>query len=93
MPTYEYRCNACQETFEEFLPLAKRKTPEKKACPCCGEKRVKQVVLSSPSVGVDLGKDIHKATGGFKDAMQKVCDAPGIKNSKRASELKARYNL
>jgi putative FmdB family regulatory protein len=93
MPTYEYRCGACQETFEEFLPLAKRKKPEQKPCPNCSEKRVKQTILSTPNVGVDMGKDIHKASGGFKDAMQKVCEAPGIKGSKREKDLKARYNL
>jgi hypothetical protein len=37
--------------------------------------------------------DIHKAKGGFKDAMQRVADAPGIKGSRRAKELKDKYNL
>jgi hypothetical protein len=51
------------------------------------------VIISSPNVGVDFGMDIHKAKGGFKDAMQRVADAPGIKGSRRAKELKDKYNL
>lgn len=37
--------------------------------------------------------DIRKAKGGFKDAMQKVCEAPGIKGSRREKQLKDRYGL
>ena len=45
MPFYEYKCLACQESFEEFLPMKQRKKPETKPCPKCGEKRVQQTVL------------------------------------------------
>ena len=93
MPYYDYKCLACQESFEEFLPIKQRKKPETKPCPKCGEKRVQQVIITSPNVGVDFGMDIHKAKGGFKDAMQRVADAPGIKGSRRAKELKDKYNL
>lgn len=93
MPYYEYKCFSCEHIFEEFLPISKRNKPEKKPCSSCGEKKIKQVILSSPNVGVDFGVDIRKANGGFKDAMQRVCEAPGIKGSKRAKELKERYSL
>jgi putative FmdB family regulatory protein len=93
MPTYEYKCESCDHAFEDFLKIADRKKPTKKPCSACGKKEVKQVVLSCPSVGVDLSMDIHKAKGGFKDAMQKVCETPGIKNSVRSKYLKDRYNL
>jgi len=93
MPFYDYKCLACQNVFEEFLLIKQRKKPETKPCPNCGEKRVQQVIMSSPNVGVDFGMDIHKAKGGFKDAMQRVTEAPGIKGSRRAKELKDKYNL
>jgi putative FmdB family regulatory protein len=93
MPYYEYKCLSCQECFEEFNEIQKRKKPESKPCPKCGASRVKQVILTSPNIGTDSNIDIHKATGGFKAAMQKVVDSPGIKGSKRATELKDRYNL
>lgn len=93
MPNYEYKCFSCEHVFEEFLPIAKRSSPEKKACPSCGEKKVKQVILSCPNIAGEYGKDIHSAKGGFKDAMQRVCNAPGIKGSKKEKELKNRYGL
>jgi putative FmdB family regulatory protein len=93
MPTYSYRCQACQHLFEDFLPIKKRKIPETKPCPECGEKRIIQAIIYAPNITIDGSVDIHKATGGFKDAMQKVCEAPGIKGSKRAEDLKSRYNL
>jgi len=93
MPFYDYKCLSCQHAFEEFLPMKQRKKPETKPCTKCGEKRVQQVIVSSPNIGVDYSMDVHKAKGGFRDAMQRVADAPGIKGSKRAKELKDRYNL
>lgn len=92
MPFYDYNCLSCQHTFEEFLSIAQRKKPESKPCPMCGEIKIKQMV-TSPNVSVDSQMDIHKAKGGFKEAMMKVSEAPGIKGSKRSRELKDRYNL
>lgn len=93
MPTYEYKCKSCECVFEEFLPMTKRRTPTKKPCSNCGLKEVEQVILTCPSIGVDFGLDIHRATGGFKEAMNKVCETPGVKNSVRSKYLKDRYNL
>ena len=33
MPVYEYRCDACQERFEEFLSSSTKPAPP---CPKCG---------------------------------------------------------
>jgi len=35
MPLYEYRCAACDETFEFIASLAER--DEKAVCPACGD--------------------------------------------------------
>jgi putative FmdB family regulatory protein len=37
MPVYEYRCDACEEQFEEFLSLSTKPAPP---CPKCGSKKV-----------------------------------------------------
>ena len=34
MPTYEFRCDACDEHFDKLLPIAKYKDPQ--TCPACG---------------------------------------------------------
>jgi len=95
MPTYEYKCFACDHTFEQFLKLSERKAPTKKACPSCLAKgKVQQVVLSLPGVAVDTSHRIDgKASGQFKDIMQKVSQAPGIKGSARERAMKNRYGI
>lgn len=93
MPFYDYKCTSCEHVFEQFLPMKKRNQPEKKPCPNCSNKTIKQTILSCPNVGIDYNMDIHRAKGGFKDAMQRVCEAPGIKGSRREKELKNRYGL
>ena len=37
MPTYDYRCDACEHTFEEFQSFSE--APLKK-CPACGKKKL-----------------------------------------------------
>lgn len=40
MPTYEYECDACQHTFEEFQSMSAE--PLKK-CPKCGKKKLRRL--------------------------------------------------
>ncbi len=42
MPVYEYRCDACEEQFEEFLSLSTKPAPP---CPKCGSKKVDAAAL------------------------------------------------
>ena len=37
MPVYEYRCDACEHRFEEFLSSSTKPTPP---CPKCGSEKV-----------------------------------------------------
>ena len=37
MPIYEYRCEKCEERFEEFLSASTKPAPP---CPKCGAKQV-----------------------------------------------------
>jgi len=48
MPVYEFKCNACDETFEIISSLAER--DDKAVCPACGSREVKPV-FSSVSLG------------------------------------------
>ena len=38
MPTYDYRCTKCKETFEAFQSIT---APPLELCPTCGEKVVR----------------------------------------------------
>jgi putative FmdB family regulatory protein len=41
MPIYEYRCEACQERFEEYLSTSTKPAPP---CPACGSEKVARVL-------------------------------------------------
>jgi|APGre2960657505_1045072.scaffolds.fasta_scaffold73234_1 putative FmdB family regulatory protein len=92
MPNYEYLCHACHHTFEEFFKIDDRKKPEKRKCPACGEKKVKQECLTAPGMAMDPSMDVtRKASGGFKDVMEKTLK--GIKGTQAERYWKNRYGL
>ena len=41
MPIYEYRCNACEEKFEEYLSTSDKPAPP---CPKCGSAEVERLL-------------------------------------------------
>lgn len=47
MPTYEYRCEACNHTFEEFQSMFEE--PLQK-CPQCGKKRLRRLIGAGAAV-------------------------------------------
>jgi putative FmdB family regulatory protein len=47
MPTYDYRCDACQHTFEEFQSFSEE--PLKK-CPACGKKKLQRLFGTGAAV-------------------------------------------
>jgi len=92
MPNYEYLCHGCGYTFEEFYRIDDRKKPEKKPCPKCGIKKIKQECLTAPATAMDPNMHVdNKATGGFKDVMQKTLG--GIRGTKAEKYWKTRYGL
>ena len=56
MPTYDYCCEACEYTFEQFHGIKEEPT---KKCPKCGKNRVKRLV----SVGL---RPIFRGTGFYE---------------------------
>ena len=41
MPTYDYKCDACDHTWEEFQSIKAEPT---KKCPSCGRKKAKRLI-------------------------------------------------
>lgn len=41
MPTYDYKCNACGHTFEEFQTMT---APHLKKCPKCGKNKLERLI-------------------------------------------------
>ncbi len=52
MPTYEFRCTACEKVFTKIMSFAAR-TSEPIACPHCGSKEIEQTYTA---VSVKTGK-------------------------------------
>lgn len=73
MPNYDYKCNLCNSTFEEFHKIDDRNIPTTKPCPSCGKENC--VVMAYTSVAgicdpVNLG--IKKPDKGFKEVLDKI---------------------
>jgi len=95
MPNYEYICNDCGHTFEEFLSVSKRKKPEKEPCPKCEKKKtISQTILSNPGMAIDTNHRVDgDAKGGFRDVMQKIINNPSVKGTQAERYYKNRYGL
>lgn len=93
MPAYDYQCDKCQAIWEETHRMADNALPEGLPCPQCGKKRcVRQVVLSVPGTAIDTAHRVDgKATGGFRDIMQKIASGDGIKGGRVEAAIKRRY--
>jgi putative FmdB family regulatory protein len=63
MPIYEYKCNECEHTFDDYLNVSDRDKPLKEPCPECGENSVTKLV-SATTMGVDMNCTPDKKTGG-----------------------------
>ena len=79
MPTYDYKCEKCENEFEEMLLISKKDEPTETPCTECGGE-VKQVV-AAPYFGYDNIKTRHstnnKEPGWFSDKIK------SLKTSKR----------
>ena len=83
MPTYDYRCEKCGQTFEESLKIADREAPTEYPCesqlhraaPICGGK-VKQVIVKASGFAYDNIKTKHSvkpaAVGQLEDRIKDI---------------------
>jgi putative FmdB family regulatory protein len=53
MPTYEYRCKACQSEIEIWFRSYAAAASETPACTACGRKRLKRLLSRGAAVHVD----------------------------------------
>ncbi|MCX7395262.1 MAG: zinc ribbon domain-containing protein [Planctomycetales bacterium] len=70
MPTYDYKCDGCEHTWEEFHSMTAEPT---KKCPTCGKKKAKRLIGAG-------GGLIFKGTGFYQtdyrsDSYKKSADA------------------
>jgi putative FmdB family regulatory protein len=76
MPTYDYRCDACEHEFELFQSI--KAEPEKK-CPECGKNKLRRLIGPGAAI-VFKGSGFYK-TDYRSDAYKKDAAADKSKSS------------
>jgi putative FmdB family regulatory protein len=74
MPNYAFRCEKCDHTFDESLPVNDRDNPTKKPCPSCKKKKViRDWGSERQSLGMDATLTPSKVVGSqFKEVIDKI---------------------
>jgi putative FmdB family regulatory protein len=94
MPTYDYVCEACENTWEEFKPITSKPT---KKCPKCG--KPKAIRKIGPGAGIifkgsgfyqtDYRSDSYKKAADADSKAQKGADSKGDSKSDSKGESKS----
>ncbi len=76
MPTYDYRCDACEHEFEEFqsikdMPLTK--------CPECHKKKLRRLIGGGAAI-------VFKGSGFYQTDYRSESYKKGASESKKTSE-------
>ena len=82
MPTYDYVCESCEHTWDEFQSITSKPT---KKCPECGKRKAKRKI--GPGAGI-----IFKGSGFYQtdyrsDSYKKAADADS--KSQKSAEPKS----
>ena len=92
MPLYDYRCNVCNEIWEEVQRMTNNKVPETLPCPKCGaENSVEQTVAFTTlpmSCTMEASNSIRKLNNAskFKEKLQQIHDnTPGSQLNKSST--------
>jgi putative FmdB family regulatory protein len=73
MPTYDYMCESCKETWENFSIISDRDKPCASKCPHCKEKKVIRGFVEFPSTTTDSTLTANKKSGGqWNELMHKM---------------------
>jgi len=76
MPTYEYRCNACDNKWEEFQSIKAEPT---KKCPKCKKARAERIISAGGGI-------IFKGSGFYQTDYRSDSYKKGADAAKKASE-------
>ena len=74
MPTYDYKCELCEFTFELNLPIARRHEPRTQTCSKCGEPECINLVIGLVSIGDPVHLGIKRPEKGFLENMKRIED-------------------
>lgn len=72
MPTYDYKCKNCGNSFDKLLKIKERFAPENEACPSCGNVGDVILYVSSPKIVSEVGSLLSKTSDGWKDRLKQI---------------------
>jgi len=85
MPTYDYRCNACEHAFELFQSMSEG---VKKKCPECGKLSLERLIGTGAAV-LFKGSGFYETdyrSDSYKKAAKAEKDAPAPKSGEAKSD-------
>ena len=71
MPTYLYKCNECENEFEEIHRVADREIPVGKLCDICGKGNFNLIPQLPSMVSMRDGWRAHTSDG-WKDTLREI---------------------
>ena len=71
MPTYQYKCSECENSFEEIYRITDREIPVDKVCGVCGRGKI-QLIPQIPSMISMRGSWRQHTSDGWKDRMKEI---------------------
>ena len=78
MPTYDYKCNKCEHTFDKMMKIAEMHLPTEEPCPSCQEQgTVIKTIAGAPPLGDPVRLGLKKIDNGFKEVLQRIHAANG----------------
>ena len=80
MPTYDYKCGACEHVWEEFQSITAKPT---RKCPHCGKLKAKRQI--GPGAGI-----IFKGSGFYQTDYRSSSYKKGAEADKKASDTSSK---
>lgn len=85
MPTYEYRCSACENLWEELQKISE---PALDTCPKCHEKTAQRLISGGSFIlkGGGWYADLYSSSGGGKSSKSESKPSEASSSSESKSE-------
>tara|TARA_Y100000004_G_scaffold125812_1_gene141546 strand:- start:1283 stop:1534 length:252 start_codon:yes stop_codon:yes gene_type:complete len=71
MPTYDYKCDSCDNEFEEVHRIADRNIPVGKICGVCGKGKI-EIKIAAPGMADAARIGMKKPDAGFRDRLKEI---------------------
>lgn len=76
MPLYQYKCNACEHTFNRKLKISERNNPIDEDCPSCDSRGHINQLIGTPLVSYSTNPGM-KVSDNFTDRLNEMKKTKG----------------